>query len=205
MTPAGPIRVTGKDGLSGTIQANSRRVTQRGNVALVLDGGQELLVPADMLEKREDGTYYLPLSPAELRGTAEGSDETVVVPLVEERLRVRKRRVVAGRTRIHKIVRQRAETVDEPLLHEEVEVQRVPINRPIDGPLPIRQEGDTLIVPLVEEVLVVQKRLVLREELHITRRRTEVREQHEVTLRSEDVSVDRLNGATGKDEDPNPR
>lgn len=204
MSPSGPIRVTGKDGLSGTIQAESRRVKQKGDVALVLDGGQQVLVPADLLEKREDGTYYLPLSPADLQGTGR-EDSAIVLPLVEEQLRVRKRRVVAGRTRVHKIVREREALVDEPLLHEDVEVQRVPINRAIDAPVPVRQEGDTLIVPLIEEVLVVQKRLVLREEVRITRRRTEVREQQTVTLRSEDVIVDHLDGAKRHDEAPHSR
>ena len=96
MTPAGPIRVTGKDGLSGTVQASSRRVKQRGDVSLVLDGGQELRVPADMLEEREDGTYFLPLSLEELRsGSDPYSDEwdqRIVLPLVEEQLRVRHQR-----------------------------------------------------------------------------------------------------------------
>lgn len=34
----------------------------------------------------------------------------------------------------------------------------------------IRTEGDVTIVPVLEEVLVVEKRLVLKEELHIRRR-----------------------------------
>jgi stress response protein YsnF len=34
----------------------------------------------------------------------------------------------------------------------------------------IRTESDVTILPVVEEVLVVEKRLVLKEELHIRRR-----------------------------------
>ena len=58
-----------------------------------------------------------------------------------------------------------------PFFRDDCEVRRVPIGRIIDKPAEQRQEGDTLIVPMMEEVLVLEKRLILREELHITRRR----------------------------------
>jgi hypothetical protein len=59
----------------------------------------------------------------------------------------------------------------EPLFRENCDIKRVPIKRLLDKPVEPRQEGDTWIVPLMEEVLVLEKRLLLREELHITRRR----------------------------------
>jgi uncharacterized protein (TIGR02271 family) len=114
-----------------------------------------------------------------------------VVPVIEEELRVGKRVVETGRVRIHKTVREHEEVVDEPLMREEYDIERVPVDEFVDGPVGPRQEGDTLIVPVLEEVLVVEKRLVVREELRITRRRTEEREPHSVTLRSEEVSVER--------------
>ncbi len=58
-----------------------------------------------------------------------------------------------------------------PLFREDCDVQRVEVKRIIDKPVEIRQDGDTLIIPLMEEVLVVERRLMLREELHIKRRR----------------------------------
>jgi hypothetical protein len=59
----------------------------------------------------------------------------------------------------------------EPLFRENCDIRRVPMKRLLDRPEEPRQEGDTLIIPLMEEVLVLEKRLMLREELHITRRR----------------------------------
>jgi stress response protein YsnF len=57
-------------------------------------------------------------------------------------------------------------------------------------------------VPVLEEVLVVEKRLVVREELRITRRRTEERKPHRVKLLSEEVSVERAgSGAARGDAD----
>jgi stress response protein YsnF len=62
----------------------------------------------------------------------------------------------------------------------------------IDGPVGIRQEGDTMIVPILEEVLVVEKRLMLKEELRITTMRRTASEPQHFTLRSEEAIVERL-------------
>ena len=81
------------------------------------------------------------------------------------------------------------EVVDQPLLTEEVEIERIAINRTIEEPVPVWREGDTLVIPLVEEVLVVEKRLVLREEVRIKKLRKETHTPEEVTLRQEQVEV----------------
>jgi stress response protein YsnF len=49
-----------------------------------------------------------------------------------------------------------------------------------------------MIVPVIEEVLVVQKQLRLIEELHIRKSRTERHEPQTVTLRKEEVTVEQL-------------
>ncbi len=130
------------------------------------------------------------------RGLKQGP---VVLPVMEEELQFGKRRVEAGKVRLTKTVRERDEVVDEPLIREEVEVERVPVNKIVDGPVDVRHEGDVMIVPVLEEVLVVEKRLVLKEEVRITRRRVEAHEPRHVTLRSEEVSVDRF-GAENQQE-----
>jgi len=114
-----------------------------------------------------------------------------VVPVIEEELRVGKRVVETGRVRVTKTVREHEEVVDEPLMREEYDVERVPIDEFVDGPVGPRHEGETLVVPVLEEVLVVEKRLVVREELRITRKRTEERRPQRVKLLSEEVSVER--------------
>jgi len=118
--------------------------------------------------------------------------EVVVVPVIEEKLDVYKRAVVGGGVRIHKIVHEREELVDIPLTHEDVHVERVSINRIVEGAVEVRQEGDTTIVPVVEEVLVVERRLLLKEELRITRRRSVQNETRRVLLRSEEAVVEPL-------------
>jgi stress response protein YsnF len=66
------------------------------------------------------------------------------------------------------------------------------MNRLVDEPIPGRDEGETMIVSLPEEVLVIETRLLLREELYITTRRTETHQPARVTLRREEVAIDRV-------------
>jgi uncharacterized protein (TIGR02271 family) len=91
-------------------------------------------------------------------------------------------------------VSEHEQTVDEPLFADEITLERVTINRFIDEPTEARVEGDTTVIPLFEERLVVQKRLVLREEVRITKRRIEHRAPQIVALRREEVTVERVPG-----------
>ena len=81
--------------------------------------------------------------------------------------------------------------VDLPLLHEEIAVERVPFEQYVDDVPPTRQEGNTTIYPVVKEVLVVQKRLVLVEEIRVTRQQTQVQDTQTVRLRREEITVER--------------
>lgn len=89
-------------------------------------------------------------------------------------------------------MREHEETVDEPLLREQVNVERVAINQLVDGPIAVRQDGDTMIIPVLEEVLVIEKRLMLKEELRVTVQRTTVHDPQTVTLRTEEINIERI-------------
>jgi len=115
--------------------------------------------------------------------------EEVAVPLVEERAIVGKRVIETGRVQVRTRTEQREELVEAELAREEVEVERVPIGREIDVVPAVRQEGDVTIVPVVEEVLVVQKRLVLVEEVHLRRTRRSETVSHPVTLATQRAEV----------------
>lgn len=123
----------------------------------------------------------------------------VRIPVVEEQLEVGTRVVDTGRgVRIHKTVSENLVTVDERLAHDEVEVRHVPVDRIVtleDAPA-TRHEGDTLVVPVLEEVLVVERRLRIKEELHITRVRREERYQETVPLKAERIQVERFDEAS---------
>ena len=188
----------------------------RGNrhKRLRLESGQTLSLSEDALVKQRTGDYYLLLTLTELSAladtaperagdmdegdtktkgdTANDTAEDSVIPVAEERMVVHKRRVEGATTRILKQVLEDTQTVDETLLGEEVEIKRVKVDREVEAAEPLRTEGDTTIIPLYEEVLVIEKRLVLAEELHVTKKQTERREEQRVTLRREEVSVERL-------------
>lgn len=125
----------------------------------------------------------------------ENSTVAVVIPIIEEVLTVNRRTIDKGGYRIVKEVSIREEWVDEPLISQTQHIERRPIGRllpTLDAPAS-RQEGDTLIVSIVEEVLVTEKRLLLKEELHIKQVETVVRNPVKYSLRSADVVVTPLN------------
>lgn len=186
--------VWGKDGLHGTILRPSSSDTTQ--VVVQLASGQQLRVPVEALVRQQDGSYYLPLSSAEVesydtRPHAEPG-KPLVVPVVVEELEVQKRVVETGKVRITKVVHEREAVIDEPLFREEVEVERVPIHRVVDGPIPVRYDDETLIVSVIEETLVVEKRLMLKEEWHIRKRRVETHKPQRVTLRGEEARIEHL-------------
>jgi uncharacterized protein (TIGR02271 family) len=124
--------------------------------------------------------------------TTPPSHDIRVIPVVEEILEVRRHRVETGKVRITKVVHERDEEVSTPRVREEVTIERVTLNRLVDAPVATRQEGDTLIIPVLEEVVVMEKRLMVKEELRITKRRIEEQASQRVTLRREEVMVERL-------------
>lgn len=130
--------------------------------------------------------------------TEEESSAEIVVPVVAEELSVERQQVQTGGVRIAKRVHEEEKTVDEPGFAEEVEVKRVPVGRVLKAPAEVRHEGNTLIVPVMEEILVVEKRLVLKEEIHITRRRRTVHNPQRVILRREEAQVERLDSPQAK-------
>lgn len=120
----------------------------------------------------------------------ETNELVAVIPVMQESIRVEKREFESGKVVVHKTVTERDEAVEVLLRQQDLSVERVPVGRVVQEAPQTRQEGDTLIVPILEEVLVVEKRLVLKEELHIRKRSSERVEQQTVRLRSENVEIE---------------
>lgn len=179
-------RVFLEDGVTGRVEAWQPDQGAGAQALVLLDDGHRLWVPASALSARPDGHYSLPLGRAQLDAAP------AVVPVIAEQLDVGRKVTETGVVRLRKLVHERHELVDQAVTRETVSVERVPVNRVVDGPVAVRQEGDTTIVPVMEEVLVVERRLVLKEEVHIVRRRvTEPAEAQRVTLRREEIVVER--------------
>ncbi|MEA3052979.1 MAG: hypothetical protein QOG72_1882 [Sphingomonadales bacterium] len=125
-------------------------------------------------------------------------EEVASIPLVEERIDVSRKEVETGRLRVRISVDEREEQVAAELARDEVEIRRVPKNQALTEIPGVRTDGDVTIIPVVEEQLVVEKRLVLVEEIHVVRKSETERREIPVTLRSEraDIEREREGGAT---------
>ena len=153
-------------------------------VRVRLPDGSALSLARALVTRSDDGRYRADVVFADLG--------THVLREVEERLSVR--------TEVHETARVVARTitdttevpVDAAGWRETVDVERVPIGRVVEAAEPPREEGDVTIIPVYEEVLVVHKQLVLREEVRLTRRREPVPGPPSVAVRRQRVEVERL-------------
>lgn len=192
MGPTGAeVLVVGRGGLRGVANLDE---PSPGCARVHLEEGGDFVLPLDALVARSDGAYELQISPEQLAAIREAGasgDASEVIPVVEETLEVGKRWVETSKITVSKRVHEHEEVVDLPLTKEKVEVERVPVNRFVEGPLEVRQVGDVTIIPVVEEVLVVQKRYLLKEEVRVVRRREEEPYKQAFALRREEIQIER--------------
>ena len=186
----------------------------------VLESGAAVRVPPALMSRQDSRTYTLAARfddlaqeervpedgssadpPSQGRTSRHTDERERVIPVIAEHAHVHKQRTVTGTVRLRKIVHHEEQTIDEPLLRERVNVERVAIDRWVDQPPPIRSEGETLVVPVVEEVLVVEKRLRLREEVRLTWHHEEEHEPQRLVVRREEVRVERV-PADGQPDQP---
>lgn len=114
------------------------------------------------------------------------------IQLVEESVSVEKERVVTGRVRVSTSSSEVEKLAQATLAGTGVEVTRERLDREIDAVPETRVEGDTTIIPVVEEVMVVEKRLVLVEEIRIRQIVTSEDVSVPVTVRKQTATVERI-------------
>jgi uncharacterized protein (TIGR02271 family) len=159
--------------------------------AVYLDGRA---VPFSAVERVDDDRLQLSVAGAydliEQGSVSAGTDGRLQIPVVEERLEVSTRQIDLGEILVHKTVDEVEEVRQETLHREDVQIERVRVNRRVSVPEERRQEGDWLIIPVMEEVFVVQKQLVVTEEIRI--RKQLVAEEREIhgTVRRERASIE---------------
>jgi uncharacterized protein (TIGR02271 family) len=151
-----------------------------------------LIVGVAVVNEPDDGGRKLPPS----GGSESLGEDASKLTLLAEELAVEKEAVETGRVRVTKQTRTREAFVDESLLREHAEIETIPIGRQISEMPSVRQEGETIIIPIVEEILHTERRLILKEEVKITRRRTTEQFHDRVTLRYQEADIARVQGAT---------
>lgn len=184
--------VVDEAGVSGRIREFIVDDEGAGEVSVELASGVRVTMPADMLHPEQNGGYRIETRWAEL-----ASVEALDLPIVVEEVRVGKHVVDRERLKIRRHVVTEDKLVETPLWHERITVEHVPCNAYVEQVPGPRQEGDTLIIPRVEEEVVVIKRLVVREELRIRVIREQRVERTTVSVRRHEIEVERdLDAAT---------
>jgi uncharacterized protein (TIGR02271 family) len=123
--------------------------------------------------------------PLEPEGDVEDSDE-LRMQRSEEELRVVTHEREGGAVRVRKRARTERERIQVPKKHEEVTVERVPVEREPTG---VEIGEDEIVVPVIEEEVVVEKRPVVKEEIRIRKHVIEDEEIVEEDVRCEEVEV----------------
>lgn len=150
--------------------------------------GTRLTLPMTLLEPHPDGGYAIR---GRWRDYATEAIESVEVPVIAEHVTIDVRAHDRERVRVRRTVVEEPQLVETPVHDERLELERVAVDRMVDEMPRPRREGDLLVVPVVEEVVVIEKRLRLREELHIRIVREPRIDRQTVTLRRHELAVER--------------
>jgi uncharacterized protein (TIGR02271 family) len=122
--------------------------------------------------------------------------DDLILPVLRETLAVRRTIEPTGALRVRVVPRRHSEALTVASTTESLAVERIPVGRVVDAPRGPWQDGDVLVVPVHEERLVVERRLVLVEEWRVHRRRSVAHESLAVDCWSDEVVVERRD-ATG--------
>lgn len=120
-----------------------------------------------------------------------GKDPDVLQLFGEDAI-VERETVETGKVRVATVTHTRDHLVDELLARTSVEVKRVAIGKVVDAVPPVKEEAGVTIIPVVEETLVVERRLVLKEEVHVQRVQSTERYQQSVQLRHQTAEISRI-------------
>ncbi len=115
------------------------------------------------------------------------------IPVIEEHAVIQREIVETGKVHIRKTVTEETASINLPIINESYNIEHVPvISKVLDTPPPaLRYEGEKMIVTVLREVTVVQKKYEVIEEIHLTRKLTETPLVQEITLLKEHIHIER--------------
>jgi len=172
-------------GVSGNLRDIRVRDLEKPLAVIELAGGAIVEVPFELLEHHDEGGYSMS---GKWRDFIQGPDSRVI-PVIAERVVTQVKEVPIQHVRVRRRVVEEQKVVETPVMRERIEVQRQPMNTVVERVPEPRWDGDTLIVPCVEEVVVVERRLRIREELRIRVIRERKLDRQTVVLRRHEVEV----------------
>ena len=181
-------------------KASIRSIYKSGDntmAVLAKEDGSIMETELSSLERHE-GAFFIPLLRTEQDARVPSMEEwheEMKIPVTKEEISITQHRIDTGKgIRVKKHVLEHDEIVDVPHAEEKLSVKHIEVGTILsEGSLPQpRQEGDTYIIPVFEEVYVIEKRVRLKEEVHITKERMESKEKQKLRLRSEHVAIERF-------------
>jgi uncharacterized protein (TIGR02271 family) len=107
----------------------------------------------------------------------------------EEEVKVGTRGCEAGAVKVRKSVRTDREQVRVPKWREEIDIERVPGEGREASGVEIGEDDEVVVVQVLEEEVVVSKRVVVKEEIRLRKKVVENEELVEVDLRKEEVDI----------------
>jgi uncharacterized protein (TIGR02271 family) len=172
----GQIRVPGD--LVGSVQGDALRLKLSADTIRTTTWGD---LPSD----------YTSAQAFELRGPDLDAGDRLTVQRFEENLVADKTLTEVGTINVRKRVVEEPQTLTVDVNREVYDVQQVQVERPWqpedDAP---RNEGETIVIPIITEKLEVMRRKVVTGELRLTKRLVTEQRQITETVRKEVVEVD---------------
>lgn len=185
--------VVARSDVIGTVRGFVTRGEARTDFVVALSGsGDEVLVPVKLCDRDRSKPDELWLLQDE---TVENTDaDSITVPLAEERLVATVREQDRGIVRIHK--RVQSETVNDvvDVRRDSVLIEHRQMDQPAGAVVPPWYEGETLVVPVFEEIIVTEKRLILREHIRITKQSNIEQVRVEDTVRRDVLEFEKIDG-----------
>jgi stress response protein YsnF len=121
--------------------------------------------------------------------------EEIIVPVIAEQLNVDAVPVLKGGVRVVKHTVGQEHLVEQELRRDHIEVKRVKVHRIVEGPQEAIQSGNTTIIPVVEEVLRIERQWVVTEEIHLIRTEETSTFRDKVIVNREEATVERFNAS----------
>ena len=117
---------------------------------------------------------------------------TLTLNILKEQALVKKQIVEKAKVHIEKKVHHTEATIHIPVVSEEIEIKKIPVNQYVEIMPQGRYEGDTIVIPVIKEILIVEKKLLLVEEVYVKKHTNTTTEEKNIILREEEIIVDRF-------------
>lgn len=173
-------------------EVDEMNATSPNAAAPVIDPTGTTVTPPTPLNDESVGATTEPVpEPTDrpVEPTEKTMDDSERISLQEERLNVDTNEVKSGEVNIKKKVTEETQTVDVPVKHEEVTIEKRPVAGK-EGTETTLGDEEEIKIPITEEQVEVTKKPVVTDEIVVNKETKEDVESVSDTVRKEDIDVD---------------